>query len=157
MGGQTVSSPQGQRILPNLPAAAYTSFTILAPLTTHFRRGTCEEARCAHYLAGWRSIVDERSQLGQAQAYYIRRESGRRFREEQLSPAATVFTFEPGQACFKSDTHRVRVQRPEIYVARGGDWRGNPTGYQVRHSAAADWVDQFATNQDNLATIIQRG
>lgn len=140
------------RIAPALPPSAFKSFTILAPVATHFRPATCEEARCEHYLDGWATTVETNG----PQAYYIRNESGRKFDEEALSASIVRFTFEPGQRCFRSGDHKVRVDRPEIYIARAGDWRDTDGDIQ-RHSGSADWVDEFATMQDRWATAVQRG
>lgn len=152
MTGQMVQSPGGMRIVPQLPPGAFRSFTILAPVSTHFRPATCEEARCEHFLNGWATTVESDG----PQAYYIRRESGRKFTAEALSPSMVRFTFEPGQACFRSGDHKVRIDRPEIYVARGGDWRGSE-GEIYRHAGSADWVDEFATLQDRWARAVERG
>lgn len=83
-------------------------------------RMSCLEARCEQYERGWVTVVDESSDLGQKQAHYIRKESGRGFTEcrseeadehlggEGISipPGMTVFIFAPGQPCFQE--HRDR-------------------------------------------------
>lgn len=146
-----------QRPEPNLPAGAYQSYEIKAPKATHWRKATCQEIGCEPYLHGWRTVVDERTEQGMAQAYYIRKQSARRAAEERNEHGQTVFTFEAGQACFASgdDTHRIQIRR-ELYLVRGGDWRAN-TGLITRHSGARDWVDDFGEHQDNLAAQIQKG
>lgn len=147
------------RITPNLPAAAYRTFQISRPLATHWRLATCAEDDCAQYLNGWKSVIDESTDLGQKQAYYIRRQSGRKFTEStDEQPGLTVFTFEAGQRCFASDKHRVPIDRMENYLVKGGDWRGNPTGTPTRkHSRAEFWVEEFQENQDKLIQHQQRG
>ena len=42
-----------------------------------------------------------------------------------------VFTFEAGQQCFTQ--HHV-PDRPQFFVVRDGDWRGNPTGQNRLHT-----------------------
>lgn len=117
------------------------------------RPASCQEAGCAHYLMGWRTIVPADS----PQAYYIRSGSGRKFTEE-LQPGGLVeFTFEAGQQCFSSSTHTVPEEGNERYVERGGDWRGNPRGEVRVHRNADDWVDSFANHQDKLATRLEQG
>ena len=153
----TTPSREGMRILPNLPAADYKTYQILSPLSTHYRTGSCAEAQCGPYLNGWRTVVDEGTDLGRRQAHYVRLESGRGYSEARGEDGLTVFTFEAGQSCFATP-HQIPLDRPEIYVVRDGDWRGNPRGTEPRvHSRPADWVDDFATHQDRLKTAIERG
>lgn len=152
MAEQMVPSAGGMRIVPQLPPGAFRSFTILAPVSTHFRPATCEEARCEHHQSGWTTTVE----TGGPQDCYIRRDSGRKFIDEVLPGGLTRFQFEAGQRCFRSGDHKVRLERPEIYVARAGDWRGTD-GDVYRHAGSADWVDEFATLQDKLATAVNRG
>jgi hypothetical protein len=42
-------------------------------------------------------------------------------------------------------------------VVRGGDWRGNPTGYRRQHVNGEDWRDDFGEHQQNVADRIERG
>lgn len=145
------------RIEPLMPAGAYKTYEIACPIQTHFRSATCAETGCRHHADGWRTVIDESVPLGQAQAYFIRRESGRSFAEHRDENGLTVFTFEAGQRCFRSADHKVSLERPEIYVVRGGDWRANPTGEFRRHVRPGDWVDDFATHQQMLADEFERG
>lgn len=139
------------RIQPQMPAHAYTTYEILAPAATHFRVGTCDEAGCLAQRHGWTTTVDETTDLGARQAHYIRRQSGRRFVESREA-GLTVFTFEAGQKCFA--THKVNLERPELYVVRGGDFRGNPRGEVRRHSRPDSWVNDFAEHQDRIARVV---
>ena len=151
MDGRTLN-----RMAPALPADQMKTYAIHAPLNTHFRDATCEESDCQAYQHGWRSTIDETSNLGQMQAHYIRRESGRGFTEEKTEDGMTVFTFKPGQKCFQQ--HKARLDRAELFVVRDGDWRGNPRGTEARvHKRAADWVDDFAEHQDRIHTLAERG
>jgi hypothetical protein len=143
------------RIPPNMPVQAYRTFEITSPLATHWRRATCEEVDCANYLHGWRSVIDESTELGQGQAHYIRHDTSRRHTEERRPDGLTEFTFEAGQTCFQAAAHKVQV-RPELYLSRGGDWRGSTTA-PLRHSGPDPWLDEFQTNQDRLATLQARG
>jgi hypothetical protein len=153
----TVPSPDGQRIAPNLPAESYRTFQVASPLATHWRDGTCEEADCAAYLRGWATAVDEATDLGARQAHYIRNVARRGYTEDRTGGTVTTFTFAAGQRCFASP-HKVPLERPELYVVRGGDWRGNPRGTEpVRHSGPDPWLDDFQTNQDRLGRLIERG
>lgn len=141
------------RIQPALPVEAMKTYQIVAPKGTHMRPATCEEIGCAPFLNGWQSVIDEGTELGQAQAYYIRRNSRRSFTEHQgMTAGLVVFTFPPGQKCFEADSHRVRIGKPDLFVVRGGDWRGNPRDIQpFFHSKPEHWVEDFAEHQDKLA------
>ena len=140
------------RVTPGLPAAMMRTYQIFA----HTGVVTCAEVGCLAQARGWRTAVDERTELGASQAHFIRRESRRGFIEQRAPGGLTVFTFTPGQTCF--ETHRAKLDRPEIFRVHGGDWRGNPRGIPtVTHKRAADWVDDFANNQDRLSTLADRG
>jgi hypothetical protein len=143
------------RIEPQLPAHLMTTYSVRSPISTHFRAATCAEVECPNLEHGWRSVVDERTDLGQAQAYYIRHDSGRRFREEYQPDGLTSFTFEAGQQCFGK--HQVRTARPEMYLVHGGDWRGNPRQDVRQHTSADDWIDDFAEHQQTLADRLAQG
>lgn len=146
------------RITPKLPADKYKTYQIQKPLETHWRQGTCAEKQCRGFMEGWVTRIDESTDLGQGQAFYIRKQSGRSFKEHRDELGLTVFVFEPGQRCFRpAKDHMIQVGRPELYVVRGGDWRGNPRRERRRHANAADWVDDFAEHQDKLATRLQQG
>lgn len=133
------------------PVHAYKTYQIVSPLSTHFRDGTCDEAGCLAQRYGWKTPVDESTEFGQRQAYYIRAQSGRRFTEERTAAGLTEFTFEAGQKCFA--THKIPLERPELYVVRGGDFRGNPTG-EVRHHTPDSWTNDFGEHQDRIARIV---
>ena len=158
MGAELIPEPWGahgavrMRAEPALPPGAYKSFTILAPIATHFRPATCQEVRCQQYEHGWASTFETDGW----QAHYVRRESGRKYIEETLPGGLTRFTFEAGQRCFGSADHRLRLEREEIYIARAGDWRGTD-GDVYRHDGSANWVDDFATLQDRWARTVERG
>ncbi|PXY27436.1 hypothetical protein [Prauserella muralis] len=144
------------RVDPKMPMQAMKTYSIIAPEETHWRQATCAEAGCGHHLRGWRTTVDERTDLGQFQADYIRKSSGRAFSEHRDDSGMTVFTFEPGQACFAAAQHRVRVDRQELFVVRGGDHRGS-TGLIRQHTRPEDWVEDFAEHQTKLAEVINQG
>lgn len=139
------------RLPPQGPVHAYKTYSIVSPQDTQVR-SACEEVGCDAWRHGWQSVVDERTVLGARQAAYIRRGSGRTFREQRTGDGLTVFRFEPGQRCFAE--HRTR---PEIYAVRDGDWRGNPTGRRFQHQRAQDWVQDMGEHQQRLAEQRQRG
>ena len=142
-------------IEPSLPPYAYKAYVIAAPLTTHYNLATCADVDCPHYLTGWDSLIDERTDLGRRQASYIRGPSGRRFTEERQEDGLTRFAFEAGQKCFGE--HRARNMRPDRYVERDGDYRGNPTGRRYVHTRPEDWVDSFKNHQSKIRGLVERG
>lgn len=151
-----IPTSQGMRLAPEGPAAAYKTYSINAPLATHWRDATCAEVECQAQTFGWRTVLDESTDLGQRQAHYIRKQSGRRFTEERQPDTLTAFTFEAGQECF--GTHRVSLERPELFVVRAGDWRGNPTGQKpYLHSGPESWLSDFGEHQERIAEEIERG
>lgn len=139
------------RLEPQGPVEAYKTYSITSP---HDRevKASCELVGCAAWQFGWQSIIDESTTLGRDQAAHIRHRSGRTFKEQRTGAGLTVFTFEPRQRCFAD--HRTR---PELYVVRDGDWRGNPTGRRRQHANAADWVEDFGEHQQRIADQIERG
>lgn len=144
------------RITPNAPAAAYKTYAISSPVATHFRPGTCDDVDCQAQANGWCTTVDETTDLGQKQAHYIRKLSGRKFIEHRELAGLTVFTFEAGQRCFAA--HRVSLQRPENFYVLGGDYRGNPLGIDpYRHSRAEFWVEDMQESLDVVRTRRERG
>ena len=140
------------RIVPHAPPEAYKTYQVVSPKETHMRPATCEEVDCGAFLRGWGTVIDVASELGQKQADYIRKSSGRVYTEDREGSMIT-FTFSPGQSCFGS--HTTHNGRPEIYVVRGGDWRGY--GESRRHSRAEDWVDDFRNHQQSIVDRQQRG
>ena len=138
------------RVQPQGPPQVYKTYEVTKPLSTHFRTGTCEEAGCLAHRHGWQTAVDEATELGQRQAYYIRRLSGRRFTERRTEVGLTAFAFEAGQRCFRE--HKVSLERPELYVVRGGDWRH--LGRPHQHSGPDAWVNDFGAHQDRIARVI---
>lgn len=156
----TIPSPDGQRLPPAGPPGAYKSYTILRPLSTHWRIAGCSEAGCANHRNGFMVRVDETTELGQRQAHFIRHDRTRTHTEDREA-GLTVFTFPAGTECFARTSgkpHRIPNDRPERYFTRPGDWRGDPTGGRpYEHTRPDFWVEDFAENQDRIQRIIDRG
>ncbi|MFI9154487.1 hypothetical protein [Streptomyces sp. NPDC053367] len=123
------------RLQPQGPTGAYQTFSIRSRPDQAVRT-VCEQVACEAWRKGWESAIDERTDLGKAQAAYIRTQSGRTFREMPRGDGLTVFRFDSGQRCFAD--HKTR---PELYLVRDGDFRGNPTGRRRVHTRAQDWVE----------------
>lgn len=174
---QTIS-----RAAPKLAVHQVQTYAIDSPLATHTKAASCADVDCLNYANGWATVVDERTEQGQRQAGYIRRAcvrdsatlrpdvlGGRRrytevARAEQvpaidladaLASGLTCFWFPPGQECFAE--HRVPLDRPELYVVRAGDWRGNPTGWRRDHTRPEHWVEDFSEHQQALHDAHERG
>jgi hypothetical protein len=141
--------------LNQLPPEHLKTYRVLQPLKTHYRKATCFEVKCDLMANGWRSVIDEATDLGQAQAHYIRHEAGRRFSEEKTPNGLTVFTFVPGQKCFNQ--HVVNLDRPARFLIQDGDSRGNPRGTETVVRTAEDWADDFANHQQKLADKHEEG
>jgi hypothetical protein len=139
---------------PKLPVGAVQSYQIVSPVVG-VRRLTCEQAQCGGFVNGWQTRVAADSDI----AAYIRQASGRRFTEDRDSVNMAIFTFPPGQMCFRASEHREFAHAADVFALRPGDWRGQTGDVRVfngRH-AADDWVDHFANHQDRVATIVGRG
>lgn len=144
------------RFDPKLPVGAMKSYEIKAPLATHWSVTTCADVDCDAHRLGWQTLIDEKTNLGQRQAALIRRnEKRRKFTESRNEAGLTVFAYEAGQQCFAE--HRARNMRPERFVERGGDHRGNPRREHRLHTRPEFWVESFQANQDKLRTVIDRG
>ena len=139
----------------------YKSYSMNAPLRTHWRAATCEEVDCADYLNGFVLHCDLGTELGQKQLAFIRGDRSRSPKAEKVGGTLVDFFYPPGTECFASTqklaTHRVPIGRPPVYLVADGDWRGNPTGRIRRHRNGGDWAEDFAENVDRFRTMQQRG
>src|SRR5581483_11373356 len=97
----------GNRIAPQGPAAAYQTYSILQP-SDQAVKTACEDAGCLANKYGWESTFDETTDLGAAQANYVRWQCGRDFTEHRTAEGLTVFRFAPHQRCFTE--HRTAPQ-----------------------------------------------
>lgn len=151
---------------PGLPVHMMRTFTIAAPVATHWRRIQCEDTgwcrgwdKCLWCQFGWQTIVPADS----VQAHYIRAVSGRRFTELVTPEGLARFTFEGGQRCFSPHEgmdhppHYERIEREERFIVRGGDHRGNPTREHREHTKAEFWREEFAETLDRIKTLHERG
>lgn len=137
-------------IQPKMGVAAYETFSVSQKTDTQVRTA-CEDAGCEAWANGWETVVDESTELGRAQASYIRNQS-MRTRREMRSGDLTVFRFEPHQRCFSE--HKTMPQR---WTRRHGDFRGNPSGNGRVFDRPDQWVDEFATHQEEIADLVRRG
>lgn len=142
------------RIQPVAGPDAYKTYEMRSPLSTHFRPATCAEANCAYYRDGFQVRVEGLA----PQVLHAVQNSGRKYTVQKPAEGETYLVFEAGQPCLRASLHRVRVERPPLYLVRDGDWRGNPRGTKARlHQRPEDWVDDFATHQQAIADEIKKG
>jgi hypothetical protein len=139
------------RLQPQGPAQAYQTFSIRSRPDQAVRT-VCEQVACEAWRTGWESAIDEATDLGKQQATYIRTQSGRTFREMRTEAGLTVFRFDSGQRCFAD--HKTR---PELYLVRDGDHRGNPTGRHRVHTRPQDWVENAQEQLDRFNEDRRRG
>lgn len=141
------------RIQPAGPVQGYRTFQILAPTSTHRRKATCAEVDCPQYLSGWRVRVDNLD----AQMLHAAKTSGRKFTELHVAEDENWLIFEAGQACFKAAQHSVPLDKQEIFIARDGDFRGNPTGSVRKHTRPEFWIEEMGENLDAVRSAQAHG
>ena len=132
------------RPTPRLPVEKMRTHAISAPTASHWRKATCAELDCEHYLKGW---VLATAGLSSADVH-LAKTSGRRFLVTRDEQGAEVLNFVAGQPCFRADEHRKRLDREPWFYARNGDWRGNPDGRLAQplvFSGADSWADSLST------------
>ncbi|NUS26931.1 MAG: hypothetical protein HOV92_22265 [Streptomyces sp.] len=146
--------PNVSRIQPLMGAAAYKTYEVRSPLSTHFRPASCAEVDCPHYLNGWRTRIETLT----PELLRAARNSGRHYTVQQIAAGESYLVFQAGQTCFAGAAHRMPIGRPPLYVVRDGDWRGNPRGTKARlHQRPDYWVEDFAEHQQKLADEIEKG
>lgn len=138
----------GRSIGRELGPGFFLTHSINRPKKTHWRSATCAEVGCSRQAHGFTATIDERTDLGMGQAYYIRAQSGRRFSEARQADGTTLFTFVAGQNCFSQ--HELPLDRPELYVVRGGDWRGDPRNQRTVMPRPELWVEHMEEHLDTL-------
>lgn len=141
--------------MPLLPVQKMQTYAIRRPVATHTRPATCEEIGCPDFLKGWRTVLPSGSPQVDLLICASRGEIDgikRPFQEQTAEIRVRTFDFPPGTPCFKATTHRTGIDRPEIYLVRGGDWRAN-TGLIRRHTRPEHWVEDM---QENLEAVERR-
>ena len=145
-------------IMPLMDADAYKTYGMSMPLTTHWRKATCEEIECEAQRNGWVSTFDLSTELGRKQFAYCQADKSRSYSMQRPSADLVKLVYKPGNECFRRSDHRLPLERPARFVVAGGDWRGNPRRTPARvHVRAEDWVEDFSEHQDALASAIERG
>lgn len=113
------------------------------------RRATCEEVDCVWFRDGFGTRVDESTPDGARLGARLRLDPTRPAPQEWREGAHTVFAWPAGTPCLSADQHVIETM--QLYLVK-------PHRRGVRgHVRAEDWVDEFGTNQQNLAEIRARG
>mgnify|MGYP001585780886 FL=1 len=164
--GRTSTGRQRRNRIPPQYAQTY---KMLAPASSHRRSATCAEvdcpnlsrarcgqAGCPRFEVGWKTLLHVR----QADLLHIARTSGRRYLELPPDEGGVVeFVFAPGQQCFESPhwaadagpcqvVHSVSLERPGIYVVRGGRSRNFGDGRSDL------WAEHWAEHVDKVNRMV---
>jgi hypothetical protein len=148
---------------PLMRPESYKTYSVVSPISTHFRPGTCAETDCPHYLNGWgvrleNLTPDLRETVKSATFERQGRQVKYRYTVQALADGHIYLVFEAGQPCFRASQHRVRIDKPPLFLVRDGDWRGNPRRTRARqHLNPQNWVEDFAGHQQGLADEIAKG
>ncbi|MEU1554310.1 hypothetical protein ABZ517_16525 [Streptomyces scabiei] len=128
--------------------ADYQRYSIKAPLGTHFRPATCQEVDCPQYRNGWRTRLEV---LNPRDRHYVLKESGRRYRLQEVAEGETYAVFEPGQQCFQVSRHRARVHRPEAYSVADG------RRLLRSHTKPEFWIEDLHEYSDKYQQLKKKG
>lgn len=137
---------------PALPVTAMQTYAIKSPVETHTKPAHCRDVGCLDYQLGWTF----KTIAGSDDDRFFRRACAgavdgiRRPFTVSRDGIFVIFRFEAGVRCRKATAHRLSLERPEIYLVRGGDWRAN-TGLIRRHNRPEHWVEDFAETLDATA------
>lgn len=138
----------------------YQSFTRAMPLSSHWRRVSCEFYECDAWLNGFVLTIDTSTELGLKQYDYVTHDKTRSYSMQRINLTEFKFIYPPGTPGFAGvdHDHFFPVGREPLWVVTGGDWRGNPRQLRRReHTRPEHWVEEFAENQIVLAEIAKRG
>lgn len=126
----------------------YQRYQIKAPLSTHFRPASCAEVDCPQYRLGWKTRLEV---LNPKDRHYVLKESGRRYKLQQVAEGETYAVFEPGQQCFQVSRHRVRVHRPEAFAVMDG------RKLLRSHTRPELWMEDLHEYSDAYQELKRRG
>lgn len=99
-------------------------YRAVRPLNDQFwRRESCREHNCPHYLKGWITSIDPSPPHGPERIYYIEHDSHREYGKQVLESGVVEYTFPPGQACFRQHQHLTPLERSPLFVKERDDQR----------------------------------
>lgn len=130
---------------PGVPVAAMKTYAIKSPVETHSKPAHCRDIGCRDYLNGWsiKLIAGSDDDRFFRSACAGRVDGYRRPFRTVRDGLFVTFVFEAGTPCRFIMKHRATLDRPELYIVRGGDWRAS-TGLIRKHDRPEHWVEDFA-------------
>lgn len=144
----------------DVPAGAFQTFGVSAPIETHYRPATCAEVECEARANGWTTLMaagsDELAFLTGAVCAGTVDGHRRHYTAEPAGDGFVRLTFPAGQPCFKASVHRVPLERPAIFTVRSGDI-ARAAGAARVHTRPEHWVEEFTETLDGVRTIRERG
>jgi hypothetical protein len=147
-----------RRVDPLMPAQFYKTYSVKAPLETHWRKATCEEVDCDGYRFGFVTTVDIGTDLGQKQYDFLTHDKKRSYSMQNVGDRLFKFVYAPGNICMNYADHRAPIGKPPLLLVVGGDWRGNPMhAPTIRHRTVENWTEDFSLHQGKLADNIKKG
>lgn len=146
------------RPTPGVSVDRMLTYGVKSPRSTHTKPATCEEYGCLAFNSktGWTITlpvgsdrIEHVKQLMRGELDGIRRLTAKVTRDGDL----VHIVFPQGTPCTRATRHRVTLNRPELYVVRGGDWRGS-TGVIRRHTKPEHWVEDMQTTLDGARRVM---
>lgn len=134
----------------HLPPAAMQTYAAVAPLASHWRPASCEEVDCQAWRNGWVTRVPAGSELAE-EARSLR---GTYHFTETREGGEAVFTFPPGQPCFRAGEHRVPLERDPVFLVRAGV-PGIPLGTRRVHTRPEHWVEDMQESLDRTRRRVE--
>ena len=110
-------------------------YQITWPKDSHFRKATCEEVDCPHFMGGWITRVV----IGSPQDKYIKQDKSRKQVGVKTTEAEIDYYYEPGQECFRP--HTLKIERPPFFTV---NQPGLESGRLIRRNMSFDrWTNHF--------------
>jgi hypothetical protein len=148
------------RLVPELGPEHYKSYSLSAPLKSHWKKATCEEYECDEFVYGYVLTLYTGDSMFEERYYYLTHDKTRKHSMQRVSDACIKFIYGPGNDGMGQvhAEHRVPIGRPPFLIVAEGDFRGNPRGTRpLFHRRVEDWIDDSANQFDRLRTALQQG
>ena len=154
MRGRIPASVLNGRV-PLLTPDRLVTYKISAPIRSHWRPATCAEYECKAFREGFMMLIDTGTELGKRQHYYLTHDTSRSCRVEEAGAGLYKFIYGPGNTCFNSAEHRIRIGRPSNYLVLKGSAQ-QPVGLIRRHTSPEDWAEDCAERTNRIAKAVNR-
>ena len=120
------------------------------PKSSHWRKATCEEVDCPHFLMGWVTKV----LIGSDMDDYIREVSKSRKYKVVREGELNAYYFDAGQQCFggEAGTHHKKLERG-AWLTKNAATR-NPKFLEQVAMESERWIDEF--NEEAHRSNIRR-